>query len=446
MNLFQKYGIKEVAAVTFYSITSIGDEIIYTPVLFLDTLKVSTVQKTGQKVSAEGGKGNKKLISWSFGKEITLQLEDALFSPASMSMIMNGNLKGKLSAYLSAIVKSNLANGYGKKHYSVKAYASPPMTEEEWNIVFNAATDGEIAVEGKKGDNNCWYLFTADSEQDEEKKAYIAENRVLLKKAYNYRTWNGSLKAMPQEIIDKVGTYIDEVNKIGTIQTSNYNVEVIDRQERCTVRNPKGLTISTNEQKKNLLRYYMNDKSSSYVIYYDAKTMMPLFHIENGKIQGWSSTEDDDVLFTLRPGTGYIKWERTVKYVDSDDEGTLGNVLVIDSDTFSGDYKIVCETYVKNQKTGNSQRYQITINRAQISSDTSITLQADGDPTTFNMSIDVLEPQNGDLMEMKQFDVEEDLVHGGTKVIPQNAQYTHTNTTKVDDPINDEIINNGEIF
>jgi hypothetical protein len=247
-------------------------------------LKVSTVQKTGQKVSAEGGKGNKKLISWSFGKEITLQLEDALFSPASMSMIMNGNLKGKLSAYLSAIVKSNLANGYGKKHYSVKAYASPPMTEEEWNIVFNAATDAEVAVEGKKGDDNCWYLFTADSEQDEEKKAYIAENRVLLKKAYNYRTWNGSLKAMPQEIIDKVGTYIDEVNKIGTIQTSNYNVEVIDRQERCTVRNPKGLTISTNEQKKNLLRYYMNDKSSSYVIYYDAKTMMPLFHIENGKI------------------------------------------------------------------------------------------------------------------------------------------------------------------
>lgn len=72
MNLFQKFGIKEVADVTFFSITSIGDEIIYTPVLFLDTLKVSTIQKTGQKVSAEGGKGNKKLISWSFGKEISL--------------------------------------------------------------------------------------------------------------------------------------------------------------------------------------------------------------------------------------------------------------------------------------------------------------------------------------------------------------------------------------
>ena len=38
MNLFQKYGIKEVADVVFYSITPIGDEEFYTPVLYLDTL------------------------------------------------------------------------------------------------------------------------------------------------------------------------------------------------------------------------------------------------------------------------------------------------------------------------------------------------------------------------------------------------------------------------
>ena len=62
MNLFQKYGIKEVADVVFYSITPVGDEEFYTPVLFLDTLKVSTLEKSAEKVSAEGGKGNKKLI------------------------------------------------------------------------------------------------------------------------------------------------------------------------------------------------------------------------------------------------------------------------------------------------------------------------------------------------------------------------------------------------
>ena len=46
MNLFQKYGIKEVADVVFYSINEIGDEVFYTPVLYLDTLKVSTIEKT----------------------------------------------------------------------------------------------------------------------------------------------------------------------------------------------------------------------------------------------------------------------------------------------------------------------------------------------------------------------------------------------------------------
>ena len=127
MNLFQKYGIKEVADVVFYSITTIGDEEFYTPVLFLDTLKVSTLEKAAEKVEAKGGKGNKKLITWNFGKEITLNLEDALFSPASMSMIWGGKLNSKLSDYTSAIVKSNLANKYYDLKYSIKAYPSPAL-------------------------------------------------------------------------------------------------------------------------------------------------------------------------------------------------------------------------------------------------------------------------------------------------------------------------------
>ena len=122
MNLFQKYGIKEVADVVFYSINNIGDEELYTPVLYLDTLKVSTLEKSAEKVSAQGGKGNKKLITWNFGKNITLNLEDALFTPASMSLMWGGKLDSKLSPYTSAIVKLRLANKYASLHYSTKAY------------------------------------------------------------------------------------------------------------------------------------------------------------------------------------------------------------------------------------------------------------------------------------------------------------------------------------
>ena len=80
MNYFDKFGIKEVADVTFYSITRIGDEEIYTPVLLLDSLKVSSLSKSSDTITQKGGYGNASILSWSYTKDIKLKLEDALFS------------------------------------------------------------------------------------------------------------------------------------------------------------------------------------------------------------------------------------------------------------------------------------------------------------------------------------------------------------------------------
>jgi hypothetical protein len=56
-------------------------------------LKVSTIEQTAEQVDARGGKGNPKLITWDYGKEITLTLEDALFSPKSMAIMLgDGNV------------------------------------------------------------------------------------------------------------------------------------------------------------------------------------------------------------------------------------------------------------------------------------------------------------------------------------------------------------------
>jgi hypothetical protein len=65
----------------------------YVPVLFLDTLKISTIEQTAEETYATGGKGNANLIGWDFGKQITLNLQDALFTPASMSAIF-GSYEG----------------------------------------------------------------------------------------------------------------------------------------------------------------------------------------------------------------------------------------------------------------------------------------------------------------------------------------------------------------
>ena len=102
MNIFEQYGIREVADVTLYAIElDENDDEIYVPVLYMDTLKVSTVEESTQQTSAQGGQGNPKLITWDYGKDIVVNLEDALFSPASSSMNWGGKLGAKgLQLYL----------------------------------------------------------------------------------------------------------------------------------------------------------------------------------------------------------------------------------------------------------------------------------------------------------------------------------------------------------
>lgn len=683
MNLFQKYGIKEVADVVFYSITPIGDEEFYTPVLYLDTLKVSTLEKSAEKVEAKGGKGNKRLITWNFGKTTTLNLEDALFSPASMSMIWGGKLNAKLSDYTSAIVKCNIANKYGEQHFSTKAYPSPVLTDDEWELVFDSAQrvgyipflssqdsanyhkeygtenrkylmeeyrkrnrlematadysfdilievgqnistspgtskpdfihrgiltisnyenlkmiqngggfshtedlytwDANVKIYDIDDDNNlivdkliygmAYYIDTSieindDSLTPEEKrrkqgrygKFTTGPSGGLSPIFLNYMTdellkiyglpfqvifdENGnandlketfieyvqrieemggdfnslrSYEAMPQTVIEHLMSKIDELDKIGTIETDMHEVEVIDRMEKCIVKKKEGQKISTSEQKNNLFRYYKDDRSSSYTIYYDAKTMLPLLRIGNdGKISGWDSEyrtgkqyvaqyslnkisnelqlavdeivkngelisgirmPDNGVIisseitikraqnqngeylnsydyiadivfevsdeFTLKLGTVYYKWTRTVKRKEYEDDDILGRTLVIDAETFPGVYRIVGETYIRNQKTGKDQRYQFTIFNANVSSDTSITLEAEGDPTTFSMQIDVLTPPNDIMMELKQYDVEDDLLEGGTRIVSQSSKYTYTPTSVEDVQIDEK---NEEIY
>ena len=61
-NILEKYGIKEVADVMFYEIAANGKP--GAPALYLDTLKVSTIEQTAEEAEARGGKGNPALIIW----------------------------------------------------------------------------------------------------------------------------------------------------------------------------------------------------------------------------------------------------------------------------------------------------------------------------------------------------------------------------------------------
>lgn len=88
-----RYGIKEVADVKFYPVGGVtvggdgGITATKTPVLELDTLKVSNIEFTGEQSEARGGKGNPPLIIWDYGREINVTLEDALLSVEMLNIM-----------------------------------------------------------------------------------------------------------------------------------------------------------------------------------------------------------------------------------------------------------------------------------------------------------------------------------------------------------------------
>jgi hypothetical protein len=79
-----RYGLKEVANVIFFDIST-GK-----PVIFFDTLKVSTIENASESAEATGGQGNNRLLSWNYGRTATLTMQDALLSDVSLSLL-SGN-------------------------------------------------------------------------------------------------------------------------------------------------------------------------------------------------------------------------------------------------------------------------------------------------------------------------------------------------------------------
>ena len=94
-----RFGIKEVADVKFFNIdsnvTNVAEALATymngNPVIAFDTLKVSNIESTAENSEARGGKGNAALISWDYGREITVTLEDALLSMETLSLLFEDN-------------------------------------------------------------------------------------------------------------------------------------------------------------------------------------------------------------------------------------------------------------------------------------------------------------------------------------------------------------------
>jgi len=259
-SIFEQYGIKEVADVTFYERDTAGHE---KPVLYIDTAKVSTIEKTASTAEARGGKGNPALISWDFGLEINVTLEDALFSPQSMA-IMQGS--GKVES---------ATTGTGQVYIDV--------TNEVYEFPESATTAA-------------------------------ARTSITLKHDFKDES-----------------IYIYEIDDNGRWTSGQQ------------------------------LRGWEKNSTSSNVI-------------EKGE-NGTDINTQKVAIFYKTPVNGT--------------NGTA-DVIHINSDTFPGTYRVVGDTYARNRATGKDEFFQFIIHRAKVSPENTITLSADGDPSTFNMSLTVL--------------------------------------------------------
>jgi hypothetical protein len=77
--------------------------------------------------------------------------------------------------------------------------------------------------------------------------------------------------------------------------------------------------------------------------------------------------------------------------------------LTITADEFPGTYKLVGDTYARNRDTGEDEYFQFIIPRAKMSAEQTLTLEAEGDPSTFNLNMTVLRPQSGKMIELVQY-------------------------------------------
>lgn len=456
MNIFDQYGIQEVADVTLYSIElDENDDEVYVPILYFDTLKISTIEGTAEQTSARGGLSNPELITWDYGKEITVTLQDALYSPASQTLMWSGKYgTKKFELYGDFIPKIYKKDNYGRTIYlneDGQAAESTDGESEKSKIILDNFSNFNIIQDVKTDIQSSAYIWETDikliSYNSKEKyyKKNIGIYYSLYNESYSFASQGHTTNILESEdIIDELIFYKKIKNQneeyvnivVGTfrlVKERNYNItppqEVIyqikngldnvyylDRMEKCRATQTFVINTDNNTLHYN---YSLMEKYSQcpLTVYIDPKTSKPYepntdeFCRKNGEvIQG--------NLRVIRQYDIYYKWTRS-KAIDNT---SLGHQIVIDAVHFPGTYRLVGETYSRSRKTGKDQRYQFEIPLCKMSSDTNLTLEAGGEPTTFDMNLKVLRREDGTMMKLTQYSVEKAKYDGylsdSTNIVP----------------------------
>lgn len=471
MNIFEQYGIQEVADCTLYSIElDENDDEIYVPIMYFDTLKISTLEGTAEQVSARGGLGNPELIVWDYGKEITVTLQDALYTPASQSLTWGGQYKAKnFELYGTFTNYVYPKDKYGRTLYYDEKGGTNTHTEEKENAKIIIDSYKNFKLGGIDLNDPSFYIWegcTIKMISDLSRDVYIRDNititYIISTKRYRLEdtshTSGSDIIYFSKRIKDKesetyyesvsTGTFIldaEDEDKtydrnegvvppqdlIYPISSGLENVYYLDRMEKCRATQTFVINTDANMLHHN---YSMMQEYSQcpLTVYFDPKTMKPFepntteFYRKNGEIITGN-------LRVIKQYEIYYKWTRS----QAKDYTSLGDQIIIDAVHFPGTYRLVGETYARSRKTGKDHRYQFEIPLCKMSSETSLTLEAGGEPTTFDMSLKVLRREDGTMMKLTQYSVENNKYDGyksdSTVITPIDEVVYEFPTTDEDD-------------
>lgn len=119
---------------------------------------------------------------------------------------------------------------------------------------------------------------------------------------------------------------------------------------------------------------------------------------EEALISTAEATLEDNVL-TVAAAAG----KRVVVYYDYESAETA-ETYVIDAEHFSGTYKLVGDTVLRNQKTGKDEAFQITIPNLKFASNLELGFAAEGDPSTTSFECEIMQDADaGTMIQMVKY-------------------------------------------
>ncbi len=87
----------------------------------------------------------------------------------------------------------------------------------------------------------------------------------------------------------------------------------------------------------------------------------------------------------------------------SSEEAQAANVLVITPDDFPGTFKVIGDALIRSESTGKDEAFQFVISKAKLLSEITLTMQAEGDPSTFSATLNVLRDSKGEMFSLIKY-------------------------------------------